>query len=68
MVKRGGAGAHPAHRRRSRDEYCFCFLLGNLAVLSLQKIEWDAKKMKAKGSTQAVEDLIRPPMRKGWTL
>ena len=43
-------------------------LLGNLAVLSLQKIEWDAKTMKAKGSTQAVEDLIRPTIRKGWTL
>lgn len=43
-------------------------LLGNLAVLTGRKIEWDAKKMEAKGSTQAVEELIRPTFRKGWTL
>jgi predicted dehydrogenase len=43
-------------------------LLGNLAVLSQQKIEWDARKMKAKGASRAVEELIRPTYRKGWTL
>ena len=43
-------------------------LLGNLAVLSGKKVEWDAKKMEAKDATKAVEELIRPTYRKGWTL
>ena len=43
-------------------------LLGNLAVLSGKKVEWDAKKMEAKGASPAVEELIRPTYRKGWTL
>ena len=42
-------------------------LLGNLAVFAGKKVEWNAKEMKAKDMPE-LDDLIRPPFRKGWTL
>ena len=46
-------------------------LLGNLAVWADgQKVEWDARKMKAKTATEVpgIETIIRPKPRKGYTL
>jgi hypothetical protein len=40
-------------------------LLGNLAVWSGKKIEWDAKNLKAKGAPE-VEPIIRREYRKGY--
>ncbi len=40
-------------------------LLGNLALRTGQKIEWDAQAMRAKGHPQA-DELIRREYRKGW--
>ena len=42
-------------------------LLGNLAVWSGKKIEWDAKTLKAKNNSE-VDAIIRPEYRQGWTL
>jgi predicted dehydrogenase len=44
-------------------------LLGNLAVFTGKKVEWDSKAMKVKNlDDPAVERLIRPIYRKGWEL
>jgi hypothetical protein len=40
-------------------------LLGNLALRTGQKIEWDAQAMQAKGHPEA-DELIRREYRKGW--
>jgi hypothetical protein len=40
-------------------------LLGNVAFRSGEKINWDAKKLQARGSKDA-EYFIRPHFRKGW--
>jgi predicted dehydrogenase len=42
-------------------------LLGNLAVWSGKKVEWDAKNLKAKGTSE-VESIIKREYRKGYTL
>jgi predicted dehydrogenase len=42
-------------------------LLGNVALRTGQKIEWDAENMQAKGCPEA-EQFIRPQFRLGWTL
>jgi predicted dehydrogenase len=42
-------------------------LLGNVAIRLGGKIDWDAKRMKAKGRPEA-DAWIRRPYRKGWTL
>jgi hypothetical protein len=39
-------------------------LLGNLAIRTGKKIEWDGRKMKARNVN--VSRLVRPPRRKGW--
>lgn len=40
-------------------------LLGNVAVRTGRRIEWDGPNMRAKNCPEA-EILVRPPMRKGW--
>ncbi len=42
-------------------------LLGNLAIITGERINWDAKRMKAVNSPKA-DKLVRPAYRKGWTL
>lgn len=42
-------------------------LLGNVAMRTGQKIEWDAKKGQAKNN-KAAEEFLNPPRRKGWEL
>ena len=42
-------------------------LLGNLAVRTGKKIEWDAENMKATNAPE-VEEFIRPKYRAGWSL
>ena len=42
-------------------------LLGNLAVWAGQKVEWDAKNLKAVNNKE-VEPIIKGEYRKGWTL
>jgi predicted dehydrogenase len=42
-------------------------LLGNLAVWAGQRVEWDARKLQAT-NTSALEPLIRPTYRKGYSL
>ena len=42
-------------------------LLGNLAVWSGKKIEWDAKNLKASNAPE-VDVVIRHEYRKGWSL
>ena len=42
-------------------------LLGNVALRAGQRIEWDAKKMKAKNCPEA-DPFIHPTFRKGWML
>ncbi len=42
-------------------------LLGNLAVWAGKKVEWDAKNLRATNAPE-VEQLIRAPYRKGYTL
>jgi hypothetical protein len=42
-------------------------LLGNLALRTGKKIEWDAASMQVKGNL-AAESLIRPEYRKGWEI
>ncbi len=42
-------------------------LLGNLAVWSGEKVEWDAAEMKSK-NVKGPEGIIKPNYRKGYTL
>jgi predicted dehydrogenase len=42
-------------------------LLGNVALRSGKRIEWDSENMKAKGLPEA-DPFIKPEFRKGWTL
>jgi predicted dehydrogenase len=42
-------------------------LLGNLALRTQKRIEWDAQAMKAKNCPEA-DPIIRPEFRAGWTL
>lgn len=42
-------------------------LLGNLAIITGERINWDAKRMKAVNCPKA-DKIIRPTYRKGWTL
>ena len=42
-------------------------LLGNLAVWSGEKVEWDAENLKAKGKPE-LDAIIRPKYREGYTL
>ncbi len=42
-------------------------LLGNLAVISGELINWDARRMRAVNSPKA-DKLVRPVYRRGWTL
>jgi hypothetical protein len=42
-------------------------VLGNLAVRAAEKVEWDAKSLKAKNSPKA-NQYVRREYRKGWTL
>jgi len=42
-------------------------LLGNLALRTGKKIEWDAANMRATNASEC-EELIKPPYRKGWSL
>ena len=42
-------------------------LLGNLAVWSGEKVEWDAANMKSK-NVEGLEPIIKPNYRKGYTL
>jgi hypothetical protein len=42
-------------------------LLGNVAIRTGEKIEWDAKNLKAKGCP-AADQFIRRKYRKGWEL
>jgi hypothetical protein len=42
-------------------------LLGNLAVWSGEKVEWDAARMKVK-NVQGLEPMIKPTYRPGYTL
>jgi hypothetical protein len=42
-------------------------LLGNLAVWSGKKVEWDAKNLKALNAPE-LEPIIRPAYRKGYSL
>ncbi|GIV20147.1 MAG: NADH-dependent dehydrogenase [Armatimonadota bacterium] len=42
-------------------------LLGNLAIITGERIQWDAKRMKAVNCPKA-DKIIRPTYRKGWTL
>lgn len=61
----------PAARSNLVDYACpltETVLLGNLAVWANgDKVEWDAKRLKAKG-TDAYDSLIQPVYRKGWEL
>jgi hypothetical protein len=40
-------------------------LLGNVALRSSRKIEWDAENLKARGNPEA-DQFIRSEPRKGW--
>ncbi|GIV15715.1 MAG: NADH-dependent dehydrogenase [Armatimonadota bacterium] len=42
-------------------------LLGNLAIITGERIQWDAKRMKAVNCPKA-DKIIHPVYRKGWTL
>jgi len=42
-------------------------LLGNLAIITGERINWDARRMRAVNSPKA-DKLVRPAYRKGWTL
>lgn len=42
-------------------------LLGNLAIITGERINWDARRMKAVNCPKA-DKIIRPTYRKGWTL
>jgi hypothetical protein len=42
-------------------------LVGQLALRTGKAIEWDAKKMKAKGVPEA-DPFIHPTFRKGWSI
>ena len=42
-------------------------LLGNLATRAGKKLEWDAANMRATNASE-VDEFIRPPYRKGWSL
>jgi hypothetical protein len=42
-------------------------LLGNVALRTGKRIEWDATAMTAKGCPEA-EPFVRPTFRKGWSL
>lgn len=42
-------------------------LLGNVAIRTQKKIEWDAEAMKAKGCPEA-DQYIKREYRKGWSL
>ena len=42
-------------------------LLGNVALRTGKRIEWDAQSMTAKGGPEA-EPFVKPAFRKGWTL
>lgn len=43
-------------------------LLGNLAVWSGKKVDWNAEKMVAAGSDKSVQDLIRPKFENGYSI
>lgn len=43
-------------------------LLGNLAVWSGEKVEWDAKTLEAKNASADVKELIKPTYREGYSL
>ena len=40
-------------------------LLGNVALRTKEKIEWDSENLKAKGNSEA-DQYIRSEVRKGW--
>ena len=42
-------------------------LLGNIAIRTNEKLLWDAENLRFKNS-DAVNKLINPPYRSGWTL
>jgi predicted dehydrogenase len=42
-------------------------LLGNLAIITGERINWDARRMRAVNSPKA-DKLVRPTYRQGWTL
>ncbi len=43
-------------------------LLGNLAVWSGKKVDWDAKNMVAANADESVKDMIRHKYKNGYTL
>ena len=43
-------------------------LLGNIAIRTNSRLEWDPENLKFKGNNAEADGLINPPYRKGWTL
>ncbi len=43
-----------------------CLLLGNLAVKTGKRIEWDARQMKVTNNVPEAQAMIDPPYRTGW--
>ena len=42
-------------------------MLGNIAIRTQERLEWDAEKLQFKNSA-AGNQLLNPPYRQGWTL
>ena len=63
---KGGPAIHISHFRYA-SVLTETLLLGNLALRTGKKIEWDAEGMKAKGLPEA-DPYIKPRFREGWTL
>jgi predicted dehydrogenase len=63
---KGGPAGHISHFGYA-SVLTETLLLGNLALRTGKKIEWDAENMKAKGLPEA-DKYIKPQFREGWTI
>ena len=60
-------GPQPLSNFAQSGPFSETVLLGNVAIRSGEKIEWDAKNLKARGNPDA-DKYIRRQYRKGWEL